>query len=223
MVGTSSGAFAGSLYAAGYTPEEVARELSRVPPIRLLRVNPRVWEGFFLLDGVVERLRELLPPTFEDLPTDFAVGVVDRHGRHHLVDSGPLPEAVAASACVPLVFKAVAIPGREQGPFVDGGKADRMAVVPHRERRRGQLAGRAAPPPALVHLISRSSPFSGGDAIDRCGERDLHVVRSGKVRFREANLWDLGDFSGMMARSRSKAVPAVSAVAAPLRGRAPLA
>ena len=57
VMGTSSGALAGSLYAAGYSPTAVARELSRVPPIRLLRRNARTWEGFFVLDGVVNRLR----------------------------------------------------------------------------------------------------------------------------------------------------------------------
>lgn len=57
VMGTSSGAFAGSLYCAGYSPIELSREISRVPPIKLLRTHMRPWEGFFLLDGVVERLR----------------------------------------------------------------------------------------------------------------------------------------------------------------------
>lgn len=110
------------------------------------------------LDGVVERLRDLLPPTFEDLQTEFAglcekgsvlqllhkcpqcsdilvslsllyqrsksdykyrllcclpaVGVVSAEtGQHLLIDSGPLPEAVAASAAIPWLFQAVDIPG----------------------------------------------------------------------------------------------------------------
>jgi len=44
-----------------------------------------------------------LPPT--------AVGVMTRDGKHLLVDSGPLPEAVAASAAIPWLFQAVDIPG----------------------------------------------------------------------------------------------------------------
>lgn len=65
------------------------------------------------LEGVVERLRELLPPTFDGLEKDFAVGVVTEDGRHVLIDQGPLPEAVAASAAIPFVFANVDIPGEE--------------------------------------------------------------------------------------------------------------
>jgi predicted acylesterase/phospholipase RssA len=39
------------------------------------------------------------------------VGVVDAQGRHVLIDKGPLPEAVAASAAIPLIFEGVHIPG----------------------------------------------------------------------------------------------------------------
>jgi len=112
VMGTSAGALAGSLYCAGYTPRQVARELSRQPPIKLLRPSVDPWNGFFSLDGVVERLKDLLPPTFEDLRTEFAVGVVSAvDGKHVLIDSGPLPEAVAASAAIPLLFQPVHLPG----------------------------------------------------------------------------------------------------------------
>ncbi len=91
---------------------QVALELSRVPPINLLRLSAAPWQGGVLsLDGVVERLRDLLPPRFEDLPTDFAVGVVTASGEHQLIDSGPLPEAVAASAAIPFIFESVSVPG----------------------------------------------------------------------------------------------------------------
>jgi len=70
------------------------------------------WRGGLLsLDAVVDRLAQLLPPTFEDLERDFAVGVVTAEGEHVLIDSGPLPEAVAASAAIPFVFSSVDVPG----------------------------------------------------------------------------------------------------------------
>jgi predicted acylesterase/phospholipase RssA len=151
VMGTSAGALAGSLWCAGYPPEEVsrvlstdserclpmgsngagmpqctgnesrharlpyrqvARELSRVPPVQLLRPCWQPWRGGFIsLEAVVERLRQLLPPTFEELEREFAVGVVTRSGRHVLLDSGPLPEAVAASAAIPVIFAPVDVPG----------------------------------------------------------------------------------------------------------------
>ena len=78
----------------------------------MLRPNMQPWKGGVLtLDPTVERLRQLLPATFEELPIPFAVGVVDQTGKHTLVRSGPLPEAVAASAAIPMIFAAVNVPG----------------------------------------------------------------------------------------------------------------
>ena len=84
-----------------------------MPPIQMLRPNLQPWKGGVLsLDPTVERLRQLLPATFEELPIPLAVGVVDKNGKHTLVRSGPLPEAVAASAAIPMIFAAVDVPGK---------------------------------------------------------------------------------------------------------------
>ena len=49
---------------------QVAEELSRVAPIYLLRPSCVPWTGGVVsLAAVVERLKDLLPPTFEDLKT----------------------------------------------------------------------------------------------------------------------------------------------------------
>ena len=39
------------------------------------------------------------------------MGVVTKEGQYRLIDSGPLPEAVAASAAIPFVFAPVHVPG----------------------------------------------------------------------------------------------------------------
>ncbi|KAG1667613.1 hypothetical protein FOA52_001667 [Chlamydomonas sp. UWO 241] len=208
VMGTSAGALTGALYCAGYTPQEVVSILCRDAPIRSL--SPCApWEGGLLsFDGLVEQLRELLPPRFEDLPREFAVGVVDASGRHHIIDSGPLPEAVAASAAIPLMFKGVAIPGREhQGPFKDGGMVDRVGLAGWRQRRRVQLSSGAAHgvvPPALVHVIQRSSPFSGDDDVaamardDNAHVRVFYSPKSGK------SLLSMGDVQGNFSRAVSR-------------------
>lgn len=91
---------------------QVAGFLSEQAPIQLLQPCFEPWRGGLLsLDGVVQRLSELLPPTFEDLQRDFAVGVVTAEGEHVLVDQGPLPAAVAASAAIPFIFSSVDVPG----------------------------------------------------------------------------------------------------------------
>lgn len=47
---------------------------------------------------------------------EFAVGVVSKNGEYRLIDSGALPEAVAASAAIPFVFEPVDVPGQALQP-----------------------------------------------------------------------------------------------------------
>ncbi len=217
------------------TPQ-VAHHLSEQAPASLLRPSLAPWRGGALsLDGVIARLRDLLPPTFEDLPCDFAVGVVTSSGEHLLIDSGPLPEAVAASAAIPYIFEAVHVPGTSEqyGLLQDGGCADRIGLRSWRQRRRAQAQQQlqhaytracttsrattaahggtsssgdstAAVPGCLVHVIGRSSPFSGADDAVATGEKSLLVVHSPKA---QANLTDLGSFQEHMEASRARALP----------------
>lgn len=217
IMGTSAGALAGSLYAAGYTPKEVAQHLRASPPIQMLKPCWEPWRGGVLsLDSVIRRLAQLLPPTFEELERDFAVGVVTGDGEHVLIDSGPLPEAVAASAAIPFVFSSVDVPGKYSS-LRDGGVVDRIGLKAWRDRRRRQSLGcllsspagagapRAArPPPCLVHIIERSSPFSGADDAAATGELDVHVVKSPKSG---VNFFDLGDFDQQFDSARRRARP----------------
>lgn len=122
------------------TPQ-VAQHLRACPPIQLLRPCWEPWRGGLLsMDAVIERLAQLLPPTFEELERDFAVGVVTADGEHVLIDSGPLPEAVVASAAIPFVFSAVDVPGALPYRLPAGG--GRRAVP--RARRGGAPLRRAA-------------------------------------------------------------------------------
>ncbi|KAL3138940.1 hypothetical protein ABBQ32_005753 [Trebouxia sp. C0010 RCD-2024] len=220
IVGTSSGAISGSLYAAGYSAEQVATELGRVAPIQLLRPNMQPWKGGVLtLDPVVERLRQLLPATFEELPVPLAVGVVDQSGKHILIRSGPLPEAVAASAAIPMIFSAVDIPGAATGPHVDGGKVDRTALKAWRDARREGLPWGKQPPRALVHLVERSSQMSGTDDVAATGEKKITVCRSPKSG---ANFFALSNFEEQVSAAYARAQPTIAAAKAQ-RETAPVA
>eukprot|EP00878_Enallax_costatus_P001001 GHUV01001133.1.p1 GENE.GHUV01001133.1~~GHUV01001133.1.p1 ORF type:complete len:379 (+),score=111.33 GHUV01001133.1:278-1414(+) len=205
VMGTSAGALTGSLYAAGYTPRQVAAALSEKAPIDFLRPSLEPWRGGLLsLEGVVERLRELLPPTFEGLERDFAVGVVTEDGQHVLIDHGPLPEAVAASAAIPFIFANVEVPGLFSG-LKDGGVVDRVGLSAWRQRRRQQhKLGRRGDrlPPCLVHIIERSSPFSGTDDAEAAGEAAVHFVRCPKSG---VNFFDLGDFDRQFTEAFQRA------------------
>lgn len=50
---------------------------------------------------------------FEAGRRTLQVGVVDREGQHRCISSGPLPEAVAASAAIPCIFTPVSVPGEQ--------------------------------------------------------------------------------------------------------------
>jgi predicted acylesterase/phospholipase RssA len=215
VMGTSAGALTGSMYSAGYSPAEILRETTRDPPWKLLRPSWKFWQGLFSLDGVVERLRELLPATFEELDRDFACAVLTSSGDYIVLDSGPLPEAVAASAAIPFLFAPVHIPGREGlggGPFQDGGARERVGLGPWRRRlqsldkggedERAAELGAPRPRLALVHLIQRSfGPLSGNDSMAREERGDYTLVTSPKSG---VSLLSLGDFEAQFEAAKER-------------------
>lgn len=224
VMGTSAGALAGSLFCAGYTSEQVAAILAADKPISMLRPSLQPWKGGVLsLDGVVERLKEYLPARFEDLQREFAVGVVTNEGKHVIIDKGPLAEAVAASAAIPIIFQGMELP---QGPqavpdhkkkslrFKDGGCADRIGLKAWRDRRRQQILrgdrpGMKLPPPCIVHVINRSSPFSGFDDVRATGEKNVTVVMSPKAG---VNFFSLGEYDDHFQNAFRRARPLVEKV-----------
>ena len=146
IVGTSSGALVGALWAAGLRPDDIQQLLTGLAPWRLLRPNPQPWQGVLTTSAFVDFVRPHLPPTFADLPHPLAVGVVDARGKHQLLTAGPLAEAVVASCAMPHLFAAVRV---GQGLFADGGAADRLALGPWRLWRPGQSA--------IAHQVNRSA------------------------------------------------------------------
>lgn len=244
IMGTSAGALAGSLYAAGLSPAQLSRELRRVAPVKYLRPSLRPWRGLASLDGVVERLRDLLPATFEELEMEFAVGVVDAStGRHVVVDSGPLPEAVAASAAIPCVFAPLSIPGAAGGPFADGGVVDRTGLSAWRESRRarrrsrgGEIERQRSRPAAARRERASSFSSSASQQLEQeqqhpaalvhlihrssqlSGNDDLPEGRGDVLVVRSpragVSFFSLGDFDGQRDAARERAAPVAAAAAA---------
>ena len=215
VMGTSAGALTGSLFCAGYTAEDILRETTKDPPWKLVRPNLCFWKGLLRLDAVVHRLRELLPATFEELQTDFACAVLDAEGNYVLVDSGPLPEAVAASAAIPFLFARVDIPGREnEGPFADGGAMERVGLLPWRARE-----GCDASVLALCHVNSKSfGPLSGNDDLTGVPPSlNFEVVESPKSG---VTLLSLGDWEGQYERAVKRTERAVREVCREREGKA---
>ena len=157
VMGTSSGALVGSLFAAGLSPLDILAEFASTKPIERIRLNKNPWRGIFNLSPAIERLTALVPADFETLNIPLAVGVVSANDmRYAVVSSGSLPEAVVASAAVPVLFCPVVIPGR--GEHVDGGLKSRVGLEAWRGLDRLHH-------PTAVHVVGRSSPFSGSSAV----------------------------------------------------------
>lgn len=182
LCGTSSGALAGALWAAGHDASFIAAELSRSPPLRYLRLHARPWRGAFSLRAMVVHLRTLLPERIEHLDLAFGVGVMTPDGRARLITEGPLAEAVAASCAIPRLFEPVALHGV---PCADGGLVDRHFLDPWRARRGG---------PVLLHLVD---PSRGPAQVPE--GQDLTVVRTARSG---AAFWSLGDFAGQQEEAR---------------------
>ncbi len=181
IVGTSSGAMVGALHLAGLSGDEIATTVASRAPLRDFRPSLTPWRGLFSLKQVQDKLSDVLPERFEDLPLPFAVGVVDAQG-HRLITSGPLAPAVIASCAMPRVFNAIRI---DDQICYDGGALDRLAVGPWRNWRPNQ--------DGIAHWVQRTA---GQDVdVDLTGLTIVQTPRSG------AKLWSLGDFEGQRAEA----------------------
>lgn len=190
VVGTSSGALVGALWAAGLPAARIEALLAERRPFQLLGVHPRPWAGAFSLGPLVAWLRAHLPPDFEGLRRPFAAGVTGPDGRPLLLREGPLAEAVAASCAIPWLFAPVVHGGV---PLRDGGVADRLMLGPWRAWRGDR--------PALVHLVDRSAGRDPADALD-----GLPVVRTPRSG---ASFWSLGDVEAGVALARDRALATI--------------
>lgn len=108
ILGTSMGSVIGAGLAAGLTAARMAELASRFDPWRMARRPARL--GIFdhrpLMEEVVA---EVGHPRIEDLPIPFGAATYDLvSGRHELITSGPVSEALIRSCALSVVFAPVA-------------------------------------------------------------------------------------------------------------------
>ncbi len=122
ITGSSAGALAGGLWAAGLSAQALSRELAELR--RHDFWDPAIGAG--LLRGRLfrERLHRLLPVSAaEDAKVPIAISVFDILRRRTLVrSSGDLAAAIHASCALPGLFQPVWL---ERRPYSDGGILDR--------------------------------------------------------------------------------------------------
>ncbi len=187
VVGTSSGALAGCLWAAGHPARDIFAALTERRPVAMVRPSATPWRGALSMRAMIADLATRVPATFEELPRPFAVGVMTPDGGHRLVRSGPLAPAVAASCAIPRLFSPVVVDGTA---CADGGFTDRIGAAAWRAWRPGRAA--------VVHMVDRSGGTEADPGID-----ELVVVRTPRSF---AKLWDLGDVRSRFEEARRLAL-----------------
>jgi len=139
IAGTSIGAIIGTLYAAGFSGEEIhdgIAELVAVPKTLQEAFEARqllAWLEFFDLnisrgslfqvDRFLDHLEDVIGVSrFEDLPIPLKVVATDFWAQEEVVfESGPIIPAVAASFAMPGIFKPVV---QDERVLVDGGSVN---------------------------------------------------------------------------------------------------
>ncbi len=147
VTGSSAGALAGGLWAAGLGAIDLRDEL-----FRLRRED--FWDpapGLGLLRGRLFRARlEALVPgvTFQSCRAELALSVWDVFSRKtRVIDAGPVAPAIQASCTLPGLFQPTWVDGR---PLLDGGIADRPGLAGMRPGQR-----------VLFHHLASRSPWRG--------------------------------------------------------------
>ena len=110
IAGTSAGAIAGALTAAGYSPDESLKLIESSSFMKHLRP---AWNrmGLLRIDTVVDLYRKQIPhDSFEGLNIPLHVVAVDlNEGEQVIFDEGELIRPVLASCCLPGIFEPMLI------------------------------------------------------------------------------------------------------------------
>lgn len=170
--GTSAGAIAGSLIAAGYKADEIYQLLIST---NYFGWNAIYWgkAGIFSLDALKKVLLKAIPHnSFEQLQLPFfATATNVKSGTVVTKSAGALAEMVLASAAVPVIFPPVNIDGEALN---DGGVLNNFPIEP--------LIGTTdlvigVHVNKLADLSAQKTPLGPREMIDRC----FHLVTAAEI------------------------------------------
>jgi NTE family protein len=176
LTGVSSGAIAGTFYAAGLAPREILRLLLATNVARLTRPAFSRF-GLLHLDAVEQLLAKHLGTTltFADLRIPLTLVATDLGaGESVYFSEGPLLPPLLASSAVPIVYRAVEYQGRQ---LVDGGLLNNLPVEPLLEVDGLRVIGVHCNP---INQIDRISNFR------RLVERTLQLAINANTRARKS-------------------------------------
>lgn len=127
VAGTSYGGVVGSLYAAGYSPDEIESRFNEVDQTKLYVRSPDDRSSILGLSGAHEFLSKMLGERdFNDLNIPFAVTAVDlNYGDEVLLNEGLVIDAIMATIAIPGL-----LPPKKRGDrlLIDGAVLDPVPV-----------------------------------------------------------------------------------------------
>ena len=176
LSGVSSGAIAGTFYAAGFAPREILRLLLDTNVARLTRPAFSRY-GLLYMDAVEGLLGKHLGniTSFADLRLPLTLVATDLiAGESVYFTEGPLLPPLLASSAVPIIYRAVEYQGRQ---LVDGGLLNNLPVEPLLEQPDLRVVG--------VHC-NPINPEARIPTFRRLIERTLHLAINANTAARKA-------------------------------------
>ena len=127
VAGSSAGGIIAAFYAAGFTPDEMEVQFSKVDQTKLFGRSPGDGPALLGVAGASKWLNEQLGElTFADLKTPCALTAVDiKSAREIVLDQGRLVDAVLATIALPGILPPQPIQNYQ---LVDGGVLDPVPV-----------------------------------------------------------------------------------------------
>ncbi|MDH5365532.1 MAG: patatin-like phospholipase family protein [Cyclobacteriaceae bacterium] len=188
--GTSAGAIVGTMYAHGYSPDDILKIILKTK--FLYAVRPSLsFTGLLSMEAMEKILKEYLPDDFSNLKIPITIGTTDlKHGKTVFFSRGELIKPILASACIPVIFKPVEIEGVK---YIDGGILNNLPVDPLL-RKCDKIIG--------VHTNPISNNFTGSNAKNIL-ERTMLMAISGNTKQNAAHCDyyieppELGGYTGM--------------------------
>ena len=124
--GTSAGSIVGSLYAEGYSPEEILEFVVSTKVLTALRPSMNL-KGFLKIDTLGDIMRKYLEhDDFGKLKIPTVIAATDIiSGESVYFSEGELIKPIMASCCVPVFFSPVIM---DDKALIDGGVLDNLPV-----------------------------------------------------------------------------------------------
>ena len=209
VAGTSVGAIIGAAYAAGVSAEDMSVMFRKASWPDLVKLSFRNSLSFLNTQPLEEFIKSKIGNfTFETLPRKFAVITCDLiTGERIVLDTGPVGQAVRASAAFPMLFSPIDKDGHF---FVDGGVVDNLPAGQVKEMGADYIIGvdlststtlKVKPGNLLEIAISVMNLMQARAALQDIPLIDCYI----HPKVNDLSMWSFGDSEELEKRGQAAA------------------